>query len=228
MLRTSTHRSHPSLLGLRDELLAFVLGASCAGCDEGGTVLCNACRAELAPEPLVLRTPAGLRVDAALSFAGVAARCIRRLKGEGETLLAAPLGAALAAVMRAADATRFVPVPTTRVAFRRRGYHVPELLVRRAGGSPHHILRAVSGRADQRGLSARERAENVDRSMRAVRPGRGRFVTVVDDVMTTGATLDEAARALRAADYRVVGGLVLAATPRHRILTADSSTTQSK
>ncbi|MFJ4253000.1 ComF family protein [Microbacterium sp. NPDC090003] len=219
-----------NLASLGDELLAFLLAASCAGCSAGGTVLCAVCRAELRPAPRSVITPNGLEVRAALDFTGVAARCIRRLKGEGETLLAAPLGTALAAVLAplAADAHPVVPVPTSRSAFRRRGYRVPELLLRRAGVAPSSLLRSVVRRADQRGLDARARAANVRRSMTARRRGDGAPVLVMDDVVTTGATLDEAARALTAAGYRVLGAVALAATPRHGKLIGDSVTTRRK
>lgn len=193
-------------------------------------MLCPGCRAQLRPAPRSVRTPGGLEVRAALDFTGVAARCIRRLKGEGETLLAAPLGTALSAVLApmAAEAQHVVPVPTSRSAFRRRGYRVPELLLRRAGAAPAFLLRSAARRADQRGLDARARVANVRGSVTARRRGGGVPVLVMDDVVTTGATLDEAARALTDAGYRVVGAVALAATPRHGRLIGDSSATRRK
>ncbi len=162
-------------------------------------------------------TPAGLPVRSALAFDGVAARCIRRLKGEGDTLVARPLGAALASVLTplVTAATWVVPVPTSRSAFRRRGYRVPDLLVRRARADPHAVLATVGARPDQRGLGARARQANVRGTMRARRRGGGAQAVVVDDVVTTGATLDEAARTLTAAGFRVVAAVALAATPLH-------------
>lgn len=221
MLDTSRLRS------LGDELLAFALAASCAGCDRGGTVLCTSCRGQMSPKPFVVRTPGGLPVEVALPFTGVAARCIRRLKGEGETLLARPLGEALGGALatEAVSAALIVPVPSSRAAYRRRGYRVPDLLVRRAGFRPQRLLRTISQRSDQRGLGIQDRAANVFESMRATRRGSERVI-VLDDVITTGATLDEAARALRAAGYDVLCGVALAATPRHRGLIGDSSATR--
>lgn len=202
---------------LAAEVAAFLLAASCPGCDEPGTLLCGSCRAALHPQHVRVRTPAGLPVVAALPFEGVAARCIRRLKGEGETLLARPLGAALATVLETAgEGAHAVPIPTGRAAHRRRGYRVPELLIRRAGVEPWRVLRTAGTRADQRGLGVRERIENVQGTMRARGPGRGAAVVLVDDVVTTGATLDEGSRALSEAGFVVVAAVALAATPRGR------------
>ncbi|MFS0852475.1 ComF family protein [Microbacterium sp. 179-I 3D4 NHS] len=219
----------PRLHALTEELLAFALAATCAGCDEPGTVLCPDCRRRLRPDRVLLRTPAGLRVRALLPFEGVAARCIRRLKGDGETLLARPLGEALAATFPndLSAPALVVPVPTSRAAFRRRGYRVPDLLIRRAGRAPSPLLRAVGRRADQRGLGVAQRADNVRGSMRARRRGDGASVVLVDDVVTSGATLDEAARALRAAGFDVLSAVALAATPKHSELTANSAKTRS-
>ncbi|GAT72679.1 phosphoribosyltransferase family protein [Microbacterium hydrocarbonoxydans] len=211
------------------EVAAFLLAATCPGCGEPGTLLCASCRVALQPRPVSLRTPAGLPVTAALPFESVAARCVRRLKGEGETLLARPLGAALAAVLATVgDDVHPVPVPTARAAYRRRGYRVPELLIRRAGAEPWRVLRTVGTPADQRDLGAGERAANVQGTMRARGRGHGARVVVVDDVVTTGATLDEAARALAEAGFAVVAAVVLAATPRRGRRGADPSMTRRR
>jgi len=206
----------PQLLGVGAEIAAFLLAASCAGCDEPGTLLCPRCREALAPTPQIAVTPRGMQITAALRFEGVAARCIRRLKGEGETLLARPLGAALATVLAPSvgAATWVVPVPTTRSAFRRRGYRVPDLLIRRAQSEPQRLLSLASRTVDQRDLGVRAREANVRGALRARRRGEGAEAVIVDDVVTTGATLDEASRALRSAGFRVVAAVALAATPR--------------
>ncbi|MEZ7754663.1 phosphoribosyltransferase family protein [Microbacterium paraoxydans] len=194
---------------------ALLLAASCAGCEHPGTVLCDSCLGALAPVPREVRTPDGLRVQAALVLDGPAASCIRRLKGAGQTVLARPLGAALAAVLlpTLVPGAWVIPVPTSRAAFRRRGYRVPELLVRRAGVEPQRVLAVTRRVRDQRELPAAARSDNVRGAMRARRQGHGAPAVVVDDVVTTGATLDESTRALTAAGFVVVGAVALAATP---------------
>lgn len=209
-------QSSPARIGA--EVAAFLLAASCAGCDTPGSLLCPTCRRELVPRPQDALTPRGMRVTAALPLEGVAARCVRRLKDEGDTLLARPLGALLATTLRpeVTPTTWVIPVPTARRAFRRRGYRVPELLIRRAGAHPQPVLAATAAAVDQRGLGARARERNVHGAMRARRRGDGADAVIVDDVVTTGATFDEAARALEAAGFRVIAAVALAATPRHR------------
>lgn len=212
------------------EIGAFLLAAGCAGCDRPGVLLCDECRAALAPAPQELCTPGGITVHAAMSFDGVAARCIRRLKGEGDTLVARPLGAALAAVLRPVtdDGSRPVPIPTSRAAFRLRGYRVPDLLISRAGVEPWRLLTHRGPHRDQRGLGAAERVQNVRGSLQVRRNGHGARIVLVDDVVTTGATLDEAARVLVRAGFEVVAGVALAATGRHSDRIADPPATRRK
>ena len=126
---------------------------------------------------------------------------------------------------RRAGPVLVVPVPSSRAANRRRGdaplaalarqavrgYDVGEVLVVDA-------LRPRRRVADQAGLGARERAVNLEHSM-VVRGARqhavnGATCLVVDDVLTTGATLVEAARALRSAGAADVRAAVVAATQR--------------
>lgn len=116
-------------------------------------------------------------------------------------------------------------VPSGRRAVRRRGHDplrgVVEAAVRRlrADGVAVSALDALRQRgrvADQAGLTAVQRAANLRGAVEARAGVAGLRVVLVDDVVTTGSSLAEAARALRAAGAEVTGTATIAATPRRR------------
>jgi ComF family protein len=219
--------------GLPGGLLDLVLPQSCAGCGGAPGLLCAACRAALSSVPrpaMPSPAPPGLPVPwAATRYEGPVRAMIIAYKESGRTGLARPLGAALArCVLAAADPpVLVVPVPSARAAVRRRGHDPAHRLAAaavaalRAGGVPARRVAALTHTrrvADQAGLATAGRAANLAGALRVARPDEvtGRRVIVVDDVVTTGATLAEAARALRAAGAEVPAAAVVAATRRRR------------
>jgi predicted amidophosphoribosyltransferase len=207
------------------DLLDLVLPRVCAGCGLPGVALCQQCRGLMAgPGRLVRPTPCppGLPVVAAcLPYEGVAQRLLLEHKEHGRLHLARPLGAALAEALlvhRLPAAVVLCPVPSSRKAVRQRGHDHALRLARAAGvGDVHQLLRPARRIADQAGLSAEQRATNLEGALVASAvPGLP--VVVVDDVMTTGATLVEATRALRAAGHQVIGAAVVAATTRRALV----------
>jgi predicted amidophosphoribosyltransferase len=204
------------------EALALVLPVTCAGCDAPDVPLCETCRDRLSPA--VTRSGRSVRVWSGLAFEGVPARVVRGLKEDGRTGLARAVAPALRAAVDAALSAAsgdprgvgrivLVPIPTSRSAFRRRGYRVVELVARRAGLRTERLLTVGRVAADQRGLDREARRRNVADSLCA-RPAAGLRIVVIDDVVTTGATLEEAARALRASGAEVIGAATIAATAR--------------
>ncbi len=199
---------------------AVLSPVSCAGCDADDRALCPACRAALV---LDLRRGAladGTPVFSALRYSGPARRTILAFKEQGRTdvarALARPLrqalGRALEQVAGPGGAVRLTTVPSTRAAYRRRGYDPVSLLVARAGGHPVRLLRHVRAHEAQKSLGRAERSRNLVGSMSARHP---RFsCIVVDDILTTGATLTEAVRAIRSAGGHVDAAVTLAFTQR--------------
>lgn len=207
-----------AVIAVLADALALILPVDCAGCGTADTALCRTCADVLArPRPRRHVLASGLVVHAAFDFADRPARALRALKEDGRTSLVRPLAAALAATSRTAFTEAelaFVPMPTSGAAFRRRGHRVVEAVLRRSGLPTLMGLRRVRSTRDQRGLGRAERARNVAGSLRARRRVDGRRVVIVDDVVTTGASVEEAARALRAAGADVVGVACIAHTRR--------------
>jgi len=211
-----------ALVAVREALLdalAVVAPVECAGCGAHDRAVCAACRAALAPRPAsrVLELgAAALTVASALRYEGPVRRAVLALKEQGRTDALPPLGAALATALPLVvhGAVEAVPVPASRRALRRRGYDPVLLLLRRSGvRHPSRVLVAARSTARQKSLDRAARAGNAAGSMRARRALDGRRFVIVDDVLTTGATLLEARRAIVAAGGTVVGAATLAATP---------------
>jgi ComF family protein len=145
---------------------------------------------------------------------------VHALKYRGERRLAEPLGAALAERWRRSGlgGELLVPVPIHSTRLRERGFNQAEDLARACGrslGLPVVVALARQQETQvQHALGRGARAANVS-GVFVVRPGlealvRGTWVIVVDDVTTTGATLEGCARALIGAGARAVSGLTVA------------------
>lgn len=204
----------------RDALLdawAVLLPVDCAGCGAEDRSLCSRCASGLVAEPTMRMTTGGLPVVTALSYEGAVRRIILAFKEQHRTDVATALSAPLATAIRrclAAGPAELVAVPTSRAAYRRRGYDPVALLLRRAGAPPLRVLDSLGTTASQKTLDAAGRAANLRGAFAARGSLAGRRLLLVDDVLTTGATLDEAAQALRAAGGEVVGAATLAFTKR--------------
>jgi len=222
-----------------DSWLDLALGSACVACRRPGRVLCAACQDDLRGEARQVRPdpcPPGLAPSfAAAEYADPVRRMILLHKERGCFALAGPLGLALASPVRAAappGLTLLVPVPSRRAVVRARGHDAMARIARaavrvlRAQGVEVELsalLRLREEVADQSGLTARERAENLAGRM-AVHPGRLRRLArsgasvaaiVCDDVLTTGSTAREAQRALEAVGVPVAAICCVAATRRH-------------
>lgn len=195
----------------------LVLPRCCVGCGRAGGALCVAC----APAGLLRLDTAGLPVVAAGAYAGTLRTALIAYKERGRRDLAGPLGELLARTVAAGSPSSLVPVPSAaRVARARGGDHVLRLTRVAAQGSVSRVatpLRLARRVQDSAGLGLRERAANLHGAMRANPPSRpGTTAVILDDIVTTGATLREAARALDAAGWSVRGAAVVAVTTQRR------------
>lgn len=237
-------------------LVDLALPDVCASCGEGPGPLCPTCLADLRagvfgrprrmmPDPVPPHLP---DVVAAGPYAGVLRTLVSSYKDDERRdlrpvlarLLAGPLGVAV----RTGVGTLVVPMPSSRAAVRRRGDDPVAALARAAArlvsthpGRRHAppltvapALRPVRRMADQSLLDHGQRAANLAGAYAVHRRWEDRIVgsrvVLVDDVVTTGATLAEGARAIRVVGGEVVGAATLAAT-RRRVDGAGSRRTGS-
>lgn len=229
---------HSSLRPHLLEALSLAFPSSCVGCGAEDRLVCEECRERLTPQ---VRTAelwheghAALPLVYGLDYEEPVSGILHALKENGATAAARPLGTALREVLRQAvpilTSHAGVPAgalgagelwvtypPSSRANYRVRGYVPLMLLLRRAGVRHRELLRPARtgrGREDQSVLGREQRFDNMAGSLEALPQFTGVTAIIVDDVATSGATLLECARALRAGGVRVLGAVTLAHTPR--------------
>jgi ComF family protein len=211
-------------------LLDVLLPPACPGCGAEGDAVCAKCRPFLARRrdepagvPLGLATslPQGLvQLEWCCSYSGVARACLHALKYDGELRLVEALAEQMAARWARAGigGEVLVPVPVHAARLKQRGFDQAELLARAAGRMLNlpvaTVLKRATRTAAQHKLGRRARAANVGGAFAVRRAAqgqvRGRWIVLVDDVVTTGATFSGCAQALYGAGAHAVAGLALA------------------
>lgn len=188
-------------------------------CGRRGAAPCARCVSRIHPAGPVASLPGLDAVWALVDYVGPAREVVARLKYRNERSSIPWLASGMAALVRAGDPGPDLVtwLPTTATRRRDRGFDQAELLARavaRRGRWPMHALLVREAGPAQTGRNRRDRARG---PTLAVRPRctelAGRRVLVVDDVLTTGASLIAAARALRRAGAASVVAVTAAHTP---------------
>lgn len=215
------------------DVLDLMLPLQCGGCGAPATGWCADCAAQLAlapDEPRLVspRLDPQVPVFALGRYAGARRQAIVAVKERGRTDLIVPLAAALADALHRLLCWQLIdlpitiiPAPTRRSAARRRGGDPIGRIAAAAAAchpgvtvAPALRMRALTRDSVGLGSGARERniAGHVLLRRHRLHTGGGRGdVLVVDDVVTTGATLAESVRVLRSGGVPVAAALVIAA-----------------
>lgn len=214
----------------------LMLGASCHGCGTAWWGVCPRCRDELAerwprwarPDPC----PIGFPPTVASSAYDAVLRGLVNAHKERSALSLTPLlgerlAHSVAALLRSIGLDRatpvvLVPVPSAARAVRERGFDATAAMARAAARrlQPRYRISVVTalvqarGVRDQSGLDARSRQANLAGGFRLRDRVLDRPVVLVDDLVTTGSSLTEAARVLHRAGIDVLGAATVAATAR--------------
>ena len=215
-----------------ERALDLALPPACAGCGLEGELFCTACRPALEarldrPGGVAIGLPAEiprplLQLEWCSPFSGPVRAALHALKYAGEQRLAEPLGRALATRWRhgGAGGDLIVPVPIHATRARERGFDQAVLLATVAARELRtpcaQILERTRPTVRQYDLDRGSRAGNVAGAFSLIggarngRPLSGRWVVLVDDVVTTGSTLVACAAPLIEAGAIGVSALTVA------------------
>lgn len=215
-----------TIIGAANAALAIVLAPACAACrvvleEPLRGPVCPACWSAVLAAPLSWQPPLQSSLDAVMSAApydGVLREIIHAWKFEGRQSLARPLSELVrrqcVAMLEGADVVAAVPMTPWRKW--RRGFNQAEDLARRLGVPHRRLLARWRPRPAQSSLPSALRRRNLEASI-VVPPWQrraiaGRVIVLVDDVITTGATLDACASALKQAGAMEVRAVTVALT----------------
>jgi predicted amidophosphoribosyltransferase len=214
------------LRALFNSLADLVVPVVCLVCGELDEPLCGPCESRLLSSGSVRRTVAvpghsPVAVHAAVVAGPELLRIVTAFKDAGRSDLTPLLGRLMRTHLPPAELATtdvVVAVPQSRRAYMRRGWDPIRTLARATGYPLTQVLEVQARHVDQTTLTREARWHNVSQTMRVTPTARGivrgRSVIIVDDVITTGATFSEAARALCAVGARDVRGVALASVER--------------
>lgn len=191
-------------MSLIDSIVAKIAPHDCLGCRAEGSLLCPDCIQKLpfGGSPPHIETQYLDSIVAATLYEGLAKKLVWKLKSKGAQEAATIMANCMLPYVKRNRRTVLVAVPTATRRVRQRGYDQAKLLARqlaRQAKQPWMDCLTRSGQAEQVGANRDQRLNQLAKSFRVTQQRfvRGAHIILIDDIVTTGATLEAAARILK-------------------------------
>ena len=197
-------------------LRELIFPVRCLGCDQLGISICSQCRKFW--HPRIIKTWSHSKekfpIYSSIPYSPIAGKVLLSAKESSLELADNLLSTALLHSLRGARSQNqidfLVPIPSRKSVARKRGRQFISVLSKSIGESENlpteEILTHIRKVRDQSNLDAKDRAANLDKALISLRFLSGKAV-LIDDLVTTGATLHEAARALRSKGITVAAAV---------------------
>ena len=199
-------------MNLLTSLEELIFPVRCLGCGALGLEICSQCRRFW--QPRIYRSHSSRKphfpIYSSIPYSPIAGKVLLAAKEHGlqraDELMVSALSHSLSLCLQEQGIGFLVPIPSRKSVARLRGRQFINGLAREIGSGAQvptfEILTHTRAVKDQSKLDAKERLENLDGALTSLRYRSGKAI-IVDDLVTTGVTLQEAARALRAAGIEV-------------------------
>lgn len=217
-------------MSILDALISFIAPFDCLGCNREGQILCDDCARglKLAPSicyrcevetaafqtcPACSKSTALQALRPAAIYGGTAKAIVWRLKFTGAQAAAVSIAKVMASLFQPQFDTYIVPVPTASSRARQRGFDQAALIAKayaRLTGTAYLPCLTRFGQKQQRGSKGLERRQQLNGMYAVTKLNKikGSNILLIDDVATTGATLEAAAETLRLGGAQNIQALV--------------------
>jgi len=198
------------LIRIKEGILDILLPKKCVGCGKEGQYICKDC------ELFLSEVPPSKEVVSVWEYEGLMEKLIWKIKYEGMYDIINTLveKAFEKMELNLPEDTSITYVPMYKKKEKQRGFNQAELIAKKVGKLTNKeiipLLIKIKDNISQVGLNPQERKENVKNVFKYSENGSRKNVLLVDDVYTTGATMNECIKVLKKAGIKNVLGFTLA------------------
>lgn len=215
-----------------EHILELIAPHQCLSCSQAGTLLCSACEKEMPTAPVACYRCLNNRADAricrrcasatplaalyaATLYEGLAKELVQKIKFDRAAAAAEPMARLMAMTIQTQPGMIVVPVPTASSRIRIRGYDQSARIAQKIARSlnlTYAPLLMRKGQQRQVGSDKEMRQKQMQNTfeIRSSRPNEHKSILLVDDVITTGSTIEAAARVLRKHGFTDIRAAVFA------------------